>query len=117
MRLRHGFVMALVLGVAACEAEPVETAAPAAPPSQAACEQVRLALESEARKTGMLFEDSGTAMIDQARWFRMSEASRTAIFESLALLARCGGDDPPPEVEVTIRNEAGAVIATRRVGF
>ena len=117
VRLKLLAALPFFLAVAACEPEPVAPEPPPAKPSAAQCEQLRSALREQGRKGGFLFEDRGTAMIEQARWFTMSETARGALFRSLAMLAQCASDQPQREIEVTIRNDVGAVIATRTVGF
>lgn len=88
---------------------------PARRPAEPACDQARAELDRQSRGGNFLYEDSGEAMIDQARWIRMSEDRREALIGPLATLAACRTPQPVREVEITIRSETGAVIAQRRV--
>lgn len=101
--------------LAACRSEP---AAPPEPPAtrppEAVCNRARADLE-QASATGLLYEQTGEAMIERTAWLRMEQEQRDRLMERLAELAACSAPSPQRETEVTVRSEAGAVIAQRRI--
>ena len=100
----------------ACGSEPApEPERPARRPPEQACEQARAELDRQSRGASFLFEESGEAMVEQARWLRLSEAQRDALIQPLATLAACRSPQPVREVEITIRSETGNLILQRRV--
>ena len=46
---------------------------------------------------------------------RLDQSGRDEIIEKLAVLAACSAEAPQSEVEVTIRDEGGVVLDSRRV--
>jgi hypothetical protein len=117
MRKALGALGVLVM-LAACQAES-PSAEPerktARRPPQPACDQARATLERRQREGAFLFEDSGEAMTDRQSWMRLDESSRELIIETLAVLAACSAEAPQHEVEVTIRDEGGVVLESKRV--
>ena len=102
--------------LAGCGPEPApEPERPARRPPEQACEQARAELERQSRGASFLFEESGEAMIEHARWIRLSEAQRDALIQPLATLAACAAPQPVREVEITVRSETGTVILQRRI--
>ena len=61
------------------------------------------------------FGAAGEATIEQAGWQAMGRTARDQVVTALAVRAACGVERPAAEQAVTIRNEAGDVLAERTV--
>ncbi|HEV2866491.1 MAG TPA: hypothetical protein VGX37_08240 [Allosphingosinicella sp.] len=92
---------------------PANPEAPARRPPQQACEQARTSLERDGAGGGLMFEESGTAMIERDAWLRLGEAGREQVIERLAVLAGCSSPSPQREVEVVVRSGSGSVLERR----
>jgi hypothetical protein len=113
-----GGLVAAAFLLPACQAEPAGEAAPeraARRPPEPACERARTTLARQSRDGGVLFEETGAAMVERRDWLKMDEASRDRLIERLAVLAGCAAATPQREVEITIRAETGQVLARRQV--
>jgi hypothetical protein len=67
------------------------------------------------RREAFLFEDSGEAMIDRSAWMRLDQSSRDEVIRALAVVAACGAESPQRHVEVTIRDQSGAVLKSQQI--
>ncbi|WP_162806555.1 hypothetical protein [Sphingosinicella terrae] len=107
--------MAALLASCGSEQETSRAERPAVRPPEPACAQARTTLRTDYRDSGLLFEETGEALISRQRWMRMSEGARDALIQPLAVVAACSADTPQREVQVTVRDEAGMVLETRHV--
>ena len=110
--------LAALLLLPSCGAEPRQDPRDERPirrPPEPACERARSTLDRQSRDGGLLYEESGEAMIERGDWLRMDEGSRDRLTERLAVVAGCAAATPRREVEIVIRAETGDVLRRRRV--
>ncbi|HZF44655.1 MAG TPA: hypothetical protein VEZ48_14745 [Sphingomonadaceae bacterium] len=93
-----------------------------APPAQgpvrlpeATCAQVDATLRDLQGKIMIEFGAGDEAKVEEASWRSMGRASRDQVVNALAVRAACGTENPPAQQPVTVRNEAGDVLAERAV--
>jgi hypothetical protein len=118
MRVALSAFAGIAAMLAACQSEPPapepETKAARRPP-QPACDQARAELARRERRGAFLFEESGEAMTDRSTWMRLDQSSRDELIRTLAVVAACSTETPQHQVEVTIRDQNGAVLKSQQV--
>jgi hypothetical protein len=107
----------LMATLAACDVLSGE-APPAQGPAklpEATCTQVDATLRDLQGKIMIEFGTGGEAKVEEAAWQAMGRDSRDQVVNALAVRAACGMENPPAQQPVTVRNEAGDVLAERAV--
>jgi len=79
------------------------------------CAQVEVTLRDLQTKVMIDFGATGESTIEQSAWQAMGRRSRDEVVTALAVKAACEVERPPAEQAVTVRNEAGDVLAERTV--